>query len=39
MTTKREGPDHFFAMNPKTWKEMVDKSVQLYLALGDGQKN
>tara|TARA_B100000029_G_scaffold513585_1_gene613630 strand:- start:4663 stop:5730 length:1068 start_codon:yes stop_codon:yes gene_type:complete len=34
----REGPDHKFAMNPHTWKEMVDRGNELYLALGDGNK-
>lgn len=34
----REGPDHKFAMNPVTWKEMVDRSYELYYALGDGVK-
>jgi N-acetylneuraminate synthase len=34
----REGPDHKFAMNPKTWREMVDRSNELYYALGDGVK-
>lgn len=34
----REGPDHKFAMNPKTWKEMVTKTRELELALGDGIK-
>lgn len=34
----REGPDHKFAMNPKTWREMVDASMELYEALGDGIK-
>ncbi len=34
----REGPDHKFAMNPKSWKEMVTNSNQLYSALGDGKK-
>lgn len=34
----REGPDHKFAMNPITWKEMVDRSNELYKALGDGIK-
>lgn len=34
----REGPDHKFAMNPKTWREMVNASMQLYEALGDGIK-
>ncbi|MBC8185063.1 N-acetylneuraminate synthase family protein [candidate division KSB1 bacterium] len=34
----REGPDHTFAMNPKTWREMVDRANEVYLALGDSQK-
>ncbi len=35
---KRLGPDHYFAMNPKTWKKMVDITRELELALGDGVK-
>ncbi len=34
----RVGPDHKFSMNPKTWKDMVEESNKLYLALGDGIK-
>jgi len=34
----REGPDHKFAMNPQSWREMVDRSNELYAALGDGVK-
>ncbi len=34
----REGPDHKFAMNPTTWREMVDVANELYLSLGDVQK-
>jgi sialic acid synthase SpsE len=34
----REGPDHKFAMNPKSWREMVDRANEVYSALGDGQK-
>ena len=34
----REGPDHKFAMNPKSWREMVDRANELHLALGDGVK-
>jgi sialic acid synthase SpsE len=34
----REGPDHKFAMNPQTWREMVDRSQELYNGLGDGIK-
>lgn len=32
------GPDHFFAMNPRSWREMVDRSNELFRALGDGVK-
>ena len=32
------GPDHGFAMNPKTWREMVDRSYELLVSLGDGVK-
>lgn len=32
------GPDHKFAMNPATWKEMVQRSSELFHALGDGIK-
>lgn len=34
----RVGPDHSFALNPTTWKEMVDATRELQLALGDGYK-
>jgi sialic acid synthase SpsE len=34
----RVGPDHKFAMNPRSWREMVDRSRELDLALGDGVK-
>jgi len=34
----REGPDHKFAMNPTTWRDMVDRANELYVALGDGIK-
>lgn len=33
-----EGPDHKFAMNPKSWREMVDNANEVYYALGDGIK-
>ena len=36
--TKREGPDHAFSMDPKSWREMVDKSRELENALGSGVK-
>ncbi len=34
----KKGPDHKFAMNPKTWREMVDRSRELELSLGTGIK-
>ena len=34
----RKGPDHHFAMNPKTWKEMVEAIRELENILGDGIK-
>jgi len=34
----RKGPDHYFSMNPKTWKEMVNESRKLENMLGDGKK-
>ncbi|MFH4969236.1 N-acetylneuraminate synthase family protein [Gaetbulibacter sp. M240] len=34
----QEGPDHAFAMNPQSWREMVDRSYELIAALGDGIK-
>jgi sialic acid synthase SpsE len=34
----REGPDHAFSLDPPTWREMVDRTRELELALGDGVK-
>lgn len=34
----RIGPDHSFSLNPRTWREMVDRSRELENALGDGVK-
>ena len=34
----RVGPDHKFSMNPHTWREMVERSMELWYALGDGIK-
>jgi len=34
----REGPDHKFAMNPTSWRQMVDASNELYEAMGNGEK-
>ena len=34
----RNGPDHLFSMNPRTWKDMVKKTRELELALGSREK-
>lgn len=34
----RDGPDHMFSMTPKTWREMVDRTRELELALGSPMK-
>lgn len=34
----QDGPDHSFAMNPSSWREMVDRSYELLFSLGDGIK-
>lgn len=34
----RSGPDHKFSMNPRTWREMVEATYELYYAMGDGVK-
>ncbi len=34
----RTGPDHYFSMNPKTWKQMVIATKELEKTLGDGIK-
>ena len=36
--TTREGPDHPFSMDPKAWKEMVERTRELELALGPSNK-
>jgi sialic acid synthase SpsE len=36
--TSREGPDHHFAMDPRTWRDMVDRVRELENALGCGIK-
>jgi N-acetylneuraminate synthase len=36
---QREGPDHAFAMNPESWKSMVESTRQLERALGTASKN
>lgn len=37
--TKRQGPDHPFSMDPKSWRLMVDSSRNLEKSLGNGIKN
>lgn len=34
----RDGPDHKFAMNPESWKLMVETADEVLIALGDGVK-
>ncbi len=34
----RNGPDHKFSMNPKLWRDMVDRTRELEYALGYGIK-
>lgn len=34
----RVGPDHKFAMNPRNWRDMVDRTRELELALGGAVK-
>jgi len=36
--TTREGPDHKFAMDPRTWSEMVENTRRLEQALGSADK-
>lgn len=35
---KKNGPDHLFSMNPKSWREMIERSREIELSLGDGIK-
>lgn len=37
-SNKRKGPDHPFAMDPKSWREMIKNTRDLEASLGDGQK-
>ena len=36
--TKRVGPDHAFSMDAESWREMVDRTRELELAMGAGVK-
>jgi N-acetylneuraminate synthase len=35
---RREGPDHPFSMTPQTWRDMVDRTRELEMALGSAEK-
>jgi N-acetylneuraminate synthase len=35
---ERVGPDHAFSMNPRAWRDMVDRTRELENALGNGIK-
>ena len=37
-TCEREGPDHKFSMDPQSWREMVERTRELELCLGNGIK-
>lgn len=36
--TSREGPDHGFSMDPRQWREMVERTRELEAALGSVEK-
>ena len=36
---QRQGPDHPFSMTPATWREMVDRTRELELAMGSSDKH
>jgi sialic acid synthase SpsE len=36
--TSREGPDHYFSMTPGSWRQMVERTRDLELALGSTVK-
>jgi sialic acid synthase SpsE len=37
-SNQRPGPDHAFSMDPKSWREMINRSRELESALGTGLK-
>jgi sialic acid synthase SpsE len=37
-SNERNGPDHKFAMNPQSWREMVERTREIEYSLGDGVK-
>ena len=38
LANELDGPDHKSSMTPKSWKEMIERSKELELSLGDGKK-
>jgi N-acetylneuraminate synthase len=36
--TSREGPDHYFALGPESWVEMMERTRELERALGSSDK-
>ena len=34
----RKGPDHFFSMNPTTWKDMIQRTRELEISFGVQEK-
>lgn len=38
LSNKSAGPDHKFSMTPNTWKEMVERTRELELAMGSKKK-
>ena len=34
----REGPDHYFSLEPEDWRQMVSTASELLIGLGDGVK-
>tara|TARA_Y100000590_G_C15567462_1_gene957236 strand:+ start:93 stop:1169 length:1077 start_codon:yes stop_codon:yes gene_type:complete len=38
ISNKLVGPDHKFSMNPKTWKEMIERTRELEISFGTGIK-
>ena len=37
-STEREGPDHKFSMTPNSFREMINRTRELEMSLGDGKK-
>jgi sialic acid synthase SpsE len=37
--TLKDGPDHAFSMDPRTWRDMVDRARELEASLGSKTKN